>query len=100
VESALERTRQQLDARVPRDKFSDALVAPKFNCPDTDTLFRGIPCATDAHEISKAGVEKGICLKPKCYHSGSELKRWYWDTRSAFTVVHDRWSRSGQNDPD
>jgi hypothetical protein len=100
VESALERTRQQLDARVPRDEFWDALVAPKFNCPDTDTLFRGIPCATDVYGISKAGAEKGICLKPKCYRSGSELKRWYWDTRSAFTVAHDRWSRSGQNDPD
>jgi hypothetical protein len=31
---------------------------------------------------------------------GQELKRWYQDCRAAFTFSYNKWSRSGQNDPE
>jgi hypothetical protein len=62
------------------------MAASKFNDADFQTRVEVIG-------------EVGICIAPKHYRSGPELKRWYWDTRPALTIADGRWSRSGQNDP-
>jgi hypothetical protein len=77
LESALERSRPQLDARISGDEFCDTLVTPKFNYPDFQSLIRGIPRGIGAKSVSCTIAETEICLTPQIAQSGPELKRWY-----------------------
>jgi hypothetical protein len=67
LDSALERIRRQLEARISRDEFWDTLVAPKFNDPDFQSRIRGIFRGIVAQSVpcTIAGIE--ICLaRPDC----------------------------------
>ena len=90
IDSALSRSRAQLYIGVPRDSFGDRLVAVNFS--DYQLIFE-IPGMQDF--AAKFPTDAAGQLR-----SGAELKRWYWEELSAFTVAHNKWTMSGQNDPD
>jgi hypothetical protein len=95
IESGLERTRAQLDARVPRDSFWSTAVAPAFN---DASIVPVVSCFNDWAD--EKGGKLQVETIPSVRRDGSELKRWYQDCRASFTVSYNKWSRSGQNDPE
>jgi hypothetical protein len=80
IDSGLERTRAQLDARIPRDSFWSTTVAPAFNDPSIVPSITSIDTWTD--ELDEAFR---VARAPSFPRQGSELKRLYVDCRAAFT---------------
>jgi hypothetical protein len=95
VESGLERSRAQLDARIPRDIFWSTAVAPAFNDP---SIVPSVPFYSGWTDYMGGSFE--VSQASSLNREGQELKRWYQDCRAAFTFSYNKWSRSGQNDPE
>lgn len=87
--SGRERTRRELESRASPYAFWDTEVAPAFNE------------AKDVCPFDFSGVLTGINATsiPSVTRTGPELRKHYSDARAQFTIAHERWSRSGQNDP-
>jgi hypothetical protein len=91
----LDRTRAQLEARVPTDSFWSTVLASAFNDPSivpNDSSFKDW--------ADKKGGKLKLDNVLVTRRDGSELKRLYQYCRASFTVPYNNWSRSGQNDPD
>jgi hypothetical protein len=85
IDSGLERTRTQLDARILRDSLLSTTVAPAFNDPSIVPSIRSIETWTD-----ELGETFRIARDPVFPLQVSELKRWYVDCRSAFAQCYNR----------
>lgn len=90
IQSVQERTRGQLDRREPRDAFWFNKVAPVFNIVSREFSYEFCGVLHGLVPGCKEGIER----------LGEELKKEYMGIRSAFTVAYDKWSVSGQNNPD
>lgn len=83
------RTREKMDQRIPRDVFWATVVAPAFNDVSISVAF----VFTGILEDLRPGVIANVS------RSGDDSKRQYNGVRSFFTQAYNKWTQSGQNDP-
>jgi hypothetical protein len=90
LNSGMDITRAQSDRHEGRDDMWAKSIETAFNDP---TIVLSLPGMADMTEVDASTV-------PQCHRGGEKLKSLFFKTRALFTKVYERWSASGQNDPD